>query len=187
MIESSVVITFRLIEFPAEEMSLGIDFSAFPPWMVWLYIILMASVAGITEEVGFRGYMQVPLEKRYGPKAAIVMVSILFMVLHINQAWAPFVLLHLFVIGAAWGILAHASGSLLPSIISHILADIFSFSYFWTDVAGTFKQQTIAETGIDAHFIVWIFLFAISVAFYVWTVRKTFLVRQKAESNLEVV
>ncbi|NIM04086.1 MAG: CPBP family intramembrane metalloprotease, partial [Armatimonadetes bacterium] len=62
---------------------MAFDYSAFPIWLVWLYIILTASVVGITEEVGFRGYMQVPLEKRYGPVVAIAIVSTLFMVLHL--------------------------------------------------------------------------------------------------------
>ena len=53
---------------------MGIDYKAFPLWQIWLYIILTASVAGITEEVGFRGYMQTPLEKRYGPVKGIVLV-----------------------------------------------------------------------------------------------------------------
>ena len=45
-------------------------------------------VAGITEEVGFRGYMQVPLEQKYGPGIAVLLVSLVFVVAHLNQAWA---------------------------------------------------------------------------------------------------
>lgn len=55
--ESSWVVTFRIVEFPAEAFALGIDFSPFPIWQVLFYIVLAAAVAGITEEVGFRGYM----------------------------------------------------------------------------------------------------------------------------------
>jgi len=173
IIESGLVVTFRLVEFPAEAMDMGLDYSAFPLWLVWLYVILMASVAGITEEVGFRGYMQVPLEKRYGPAAGIVFVALMFMLLHLNQAWAPFVLVHLFIIGAMWGILAYASGSLIPAIISHSIADIFSFSYWWTDIAGSFDKRPIAETGVDTHFVIWLLILGISLALFVWAVRKT--------------
>ena len=97
IIESGLVVTFRVVEFPADAWNMGLGYEAFPRWLVWLYVILMASVAGITEEVGFRGYMQVPLEKRYGRVVGIVFVAIMFMVLHLNQAWAPFVLFHLFI------------------------------------------------------------------------------------------
>ncbi|MCK4725907.1 MAG: CPBP family intramembrane metalloprotease [Anaerolineales bacterium] len=182
-IQSSLVITFRVIEFPADAWALGFDYKAFPIWLIWLYIVLMASVAGITEEVGFRGYMQVPLEKRYGPAAGIAIVSIMFMVLHLNQAWAPFVLIHLFVIGVLWGIMAYTSGSLIPGIISHTIADIFNFSYWWTDVAGKFDKMPIAETGIDSHFVIWLLIFVASIALFVWAARKTLLAR-KSEAAL---
>jgi membrane protease YdiL (CAAX protease family) len=177
IIESGLVVTFRIVEFPTEAMSLGLDTSAYPLWMVWMYIVLMAAVAGITEEVGFRGYMQVPLEKRYGPVVGILLVALMFMVFHLNQAWAPFVLFHLFVFGALWGILAYASGSLIPAMISHTVVDIFSFSYWWMDVAGSFGKQPISDTGIDGHFITWVLILVFSILLFVWTVRKTLATR----------
>ena len=177
--QSGLVITFRVFPFPADAFALGFDYSAFPIWLVWLYIILTASVVGITEEVGFRGYMQVPLEKRYGPVAAIAIVSTLFMALHLNQAWAPFVLVHLIFIGVMWGILAYASGSLIPGIISHIVTDIFGFSYWYTDVAGTFDKQLIAETGIDSHFIVWFVILVSSAVLFSWAASKTLAARRQ--------
>jgi membrane protease YdiL (CAAX protease family) len=178
VIQSSLVVTFRIVKFPTEAMNIGVDFRAFPLWQVWLYIILMASVAGITEEVGFRGYMQVPLEKRYGPVFGIIFVALMFMVLHLNQAWAPFVLFHLFLIGVMWGILAYASGSIIPGIISHVVGDIFSFSYWWTDVAGSFDKRPITETGFDSHFILWVLILVVSTILCVWAIRKTLAVRR---------
>ena len=76
--------------------------------------VLAALVAGITEEVGFRGYMQVPLGKRYGPAIAITIVSIVFVLAHLNQAWAGGILIILFIISVLWGVLARVSGSLIP-------------------------------------------------------------------------
>jgi membrane protease YdiL (CAAX protease family) len=174
-------VTFRIVTYPADAWKLGIDYQAFPLWQVWFYIVLAASVAGITEEVGFRGYMQVPLEKRYGPLKGTILVAILFMVFHLNQAWAPFVLLHLFVFGAMWGILAHVSGSIIPGIISHIIVDIFSFSYWWTDVAGTFNKRPITEIGLDGHFAIWLLILFASIVLYVWAARKTFAARKSEE------
>jgi membrane protease YdiL (CAAX protease family) len=179
VIESSAVITFRLVEFPAEAMDSGFDFSATPLWQVWLFIIMAALVAGICEEVGFRGYGQVPLEKRYGPTVAITIISIAFLLFHLNQAWAPHVLFHLFAVGVLWGVLAYATGSLLPGIISHTTADIINFSYWWTDVAGTFDKRPISETGIDAHFVVWAVVFVASLALFAWTAGKTLAARRK--------
>ena len=176
-LQSALVVTFRLIPFPAESFALGFEAGDKPSWLVWLYILLMAAVAGITEEVGFRGYMQVPLEKRYSAWVAILVSGLMFMVLHLNQAWAPYLLLHLFVIGVAWGLLAYVSGSLIPGMVSHVLADIFNFSYWWTDVAGHFERQPIAVSGLDAHFVVWLLVLIVALLGSIWVLRKTNEVR----------
>jgi membrane protease YdiL (CAAX protease family) len=180
VIEAGLVVTFRILEVPAEAWALGYDLSATPSWLAWLFVFTAALVAGITEEVGFRGYMQVPLEKRYGPAIGIMIASIVFVVFHLNQAWAPPVLLHLFAISVLWGILAFASGSLIPGMISHAVADVFSFSYWWTDVAGTFDWRPIGETGFDTHFVVWVAVLVASVALFFWAARKTLAARRQA-------
>jgi membrane protease YdiL (CAAX protease family) len=177
VVQSGFVMTFRLIEFPAEEFTAGYDLSALPIWLAWLGVIMASLVAGICEEIGFRGYMQVPLEKRYGSIGGITIVSIVFVVSHLNQAWAPPVLFHLFAMSVMLGVLAYASGSLIPGIIGHAVMDIPSFAYWWTDVAGTFDKRPIAETGIDAHFVVWSLIFVASVALFIWAVRKTLAAR----------
>ena len=181
LLESSLVVTFRIIEFPAEAWTLAYDFADAPIWQVWLLILMAALVAGITEEVGFRGYMQVPLEERYGPVVGITIVSIMFVVLHLNQAWAAGggILIMLFGISAVWGVLARVSGSLIPGIISHTAADIVNFSYWWTDLAGAFDKRPISETGIDTHFILWITVFMASLALFALAARKTLAARQE--------
>jgi membrane protease YdiL (CAAX protease family) len=178
IIESGLVITFRIIEFPAEAWALGYDYTAVPLWLIWLLIIMSALVAGVCEEIGFRGYGQAPLEERYGPGVAIAVVSSLFVISHLHQAWASPVLFHLFAVSVLWGILAYTSGSLIPGIISHTVADIFSFSYWWTDVAGTFDRRPIAETGIDFHFVAWVLIFVVSAILFCWATRRTLAARR---------
>jgi len=178
--QSSLVLTFRLVEFPAERFDQGFGLDDVPPWIAWMFIVMSSLVAGICEEVGFRGYMQVPLEKRYGPWVAIAITSLMFTLLHLNQAWAPPLLLHLFVLGALWGILAYAAGSLIPGIVAHVVLDVFNFSYWWSDVAGRFEMRPLAETGIDAHLILWSLVFGASLALFVWTVRKTHVARRRS-------
>jgi membrane protease YdiL (CAAX protease family) len=56
-----------------------------PSWAAWLVVIMISAVAAICEEIGFRGYMQVPLEKKYGPLKAISIVSIIFVLVHLHQ------------------------------------------------------------------------------------------------------
>ncbi len=123
--------------------------------------------------------MQVPLENHYGPAVGITIVSIMFTVFHFNQAWAQPVLFQIFAVSVLFGILAYASGSVIPSIIGHTIVDIFNFAFWWTDLGGDFDWQTLAETGIDAPFIMAVLIFVASLALFVWVARKIITVRQQ--------
>lgn len=104
----------------------------------------------------------------------------MFVVVHLNQAWvAPPILVLLFAMGALWGILAHSAGSLIPVMISHVVADIFNFSYWWTDIAGSFDKRPIAETGIDSHFVVWTLVFVASLTLFFRAARRTRVAREQ--------
>jgi membrane protease YdiL (CAAX protease family) len=170
IVQSSFVITFRLIEFPAAKFTA--DYGAldsFPLWATWAILIMSSIVAGICEETGFRGYMQAPLEKKYGPVTAIIITSVLFTMIHLSHTWAAPILPHIFFASVLLGILAWRSGSLIPGIIGHSILDIFDYSIWWTNLTGGFKHQTIFKTGVDLHFVVWvlIFLFALFAFFRV--------------------
>ena len=177
VLQSTLVVTFRLIQFPADRFLQGFGFESQPLWVVWSIIIIASLSAGLTEETGFRGYGLVPLQERYGPVLANIIISVLFVVFHLNQAWAPPLLLHLFVASLMFGLIAYATGSLLPGIIAHTVLDIVNFSYWWTDVAGRFEYQPIAVTGMDLHFLVWTVLFTISGVLFVWGLGKVKAVR----------
>jgi len=182
IVQSGFVVTFRIIEFPAETFTAEYYFDPLPLWLAWLFIITSSLVAGICEETGFRGYMQVPLEKRYGPAVAITIVSIMFLVTHLHQAWALPILFHVFAMSMLLGILAYASGSLIPSMLGHTVMDIFNFSYWWSDVAGKFEQRPISETGIDSHFILWVLVLVVSIAIFSWSARKILQARKSASN-----
>lgn len=175
--QSSVVVTFRLIQFPADRFLVGFGLESQPLWIAWAVIILAALSAGLTEETGFRGYGLVPLQKRYGQVLANIMISAMFVVFHLNQAWAPPLLVHLFVLSFVLGEIAYATGSLLPGIIAHTALDIVNFSYWWTDIAGGFKYQPIAITGMDLHFLVWSMILILSSVLLVWGLGKIKAVR----------
>jgi membrane protease YdiL (CAAX protease family) len=180
IIQSGLVVTFRIMEFPADAFTEEYGFDAMPLWLAWLFIIMSSLVAGICEEVGLRGYMQVPLEQRYGPARAIMIVSLVFLVIHLHQAWAIPILFHVITISVLLGVLAYVSGSLIPSMIGHTVMDIFNFSYWWSDVAGKFDRLPIRETGIDTHFILWTLILVLSISMFSWTAQKTLLARKSA-------
>ena len=176
--QSATVLTFRLIEFPAEA-SADYGLHVLPVWQAWIIIIMAALVAGICEETGFRGYMQVPLEERYGPFVGITIVSIMFTVFHLNQAWAGPVLFQIFTAGVLFGVLAYTSGSLIPGIIGHTIMDIFNFAFWWTDLGWNFEIQTIAVTGIDPLFSISVIIFITSSALFFGVARKIKAIRQQ--------
>jgi membrane protease YdiL (CAAX protease family) len=155
-VHASIVLLFRFVSFPVAEFRQGYDFSLVPsPSLRWLVVVCAATSAGVCEETGFRGYMQQPLEVRYGPSLAILISSLLFTAVHLTKSWAlagmvPIV----FGGGVLLGLLAWSSGSLLLGMIGHVLMDVGLFAYWWTGVAGTFTARPISETGVDRSFLI---------------------------------
>jgi membrane protease YdiL (CAAX protease family) len=140
----------------------------------------MASlVAGICEEVGYRGYMQKPLEERYGPVVGISITSFIFVIVHLHQAWASGMLIHIFVISFMLGYLAYSSKSLLPGIIAHVSFDVINFSYWWSEYVGTIHYETIYTTGIDNHFIISIAVFLVTTIFFIVAIKKLLKARNE--------
>jgi membrane protease YdiL (CAAX protease family) len=177
--QSSLVVTFRFIEFPAEQFTAAYSFLADAPvWAAWLLVIMISAVAAICEETGFRGYMQVPLEKRYGPLVSISIVSIVFVLVHLHQAWSGPLIVHIFFISVLFGTLAYYSGSLIPGIIAHFIMDICNFSFWWSDLGGQFSKEPISITGVDTHFVLWSVFFLAGVAGFVVMVRRMRLVKE---------
>ena len=165
-------LTFRIYEFQPEIFKTARYLSDYPSWMAWSVIIMASLVAGICEEVGFRGYMQKPLEQKFGPIVGISIASFMFVIVHLHQAWASGILPAIFAISFAIGYLAYATNSLLLGIIAHFSFDIINFSYWWSDVAGSFEHQPISITGIDNHFVITVIVLVLSTALFVLSIRK---------------
>jgi membrane protease YdiL (CAAX protease family) len=161
-VHASLVLLFRIVPFPAAAFHRGYDFSFIASHqMQWLACIVSALSAGICEEVGFRGYMQRPIEKSSGPVVAIAISSLAFMLIHLTKDWALIGMVPIvFGAGVLLGALARASGTLLFGILGHWFMDIGLFAYWWTQIAGTFSQRPIAETGVDMAACVELLIFA---------------------------
>ncbi len=173
IVQTSFVITFRMITFPAARFTA--DYKAldnFSAWAAWAILIMSSIVAGICEETGFRGYMQVPLEKKYGPVVAITLTSLIFTLIHLSRTWALPILPHIFFASVLLGILAYKCGSLIPGIIGHSILDVFDYSIWWTDLTGGFTRQTIFKTGVDLHFIVWVLIFLLALFGFLRVMRR---------------
>jgi membrane protease YdiL (CAAX protease family) len=150
-VHAALVLLFRVVPFPAEAFHHGYDLSFISsPAMQWAAVVVAALSAGVCEETGFRGYMQRPIEKRHGPLIAILISSLFFTLPHLSKDWALLGMVPIiFGAGLLLGTLAEASGTLVFCILGHWIMDIGLFAYWWTQIAGTFPQRPVAETGID--------------------------------------
>lgn len=172
IVQASFVITFRIIPLPDSFSSQYGVIETLPKWVAWLAVVMSSLVAGICEEVGFRGYMQVPLEKRFGSRIAIVIVSVIFVLIHLDRAWALPVLPVIFCASVLLGIIACRTNSLIPGVIGHTILDVFDYSFWWTHLMGNRSWRTVDVSGLDAHFIFWCSLFLTSAAGFFWAIRK---------------
>jgi len=155
-VHAAIVVLFRLVPFPAEAFHRGYDLSFIPTReMQLLACVVSAASAGICEETGFRGYMQVPIEKRHGAFVAIFISSLFFMAIHLTKDWSLIGMVPIvFVAGVLYGTLAWASKSLVFGMIGHTIMDIGLFAYWWTQILGTFPQRPISQTGVDQMFYI---------------------------------
>jgi membrane protease YdiL (CAAX protease family) len=173
IVQASFVITFRLVDFPSEKFTADYRIlDNMPLWVAFTVVIMSSIVAGICEETGFRGYMQAPLEKKYGPSRAIIITSVIFVLIHLSHSWASPILPHIFFASVLLGILAYKTGSLIPGIIGHSILDVFDYSVWWSNITGGFHMQTIFKTGIDLHFIIWAMVFILALFVFFRLMRK---------------
>lgn len=173
-VHASIVLLFRFIPFPREAFRRGHDFSFIPTLSFrWLAVLVSALSAGVVEETGFRGYLQTPIEQRFGAKPAVLISSIFFTLLPAKEGWEILGMVPI-VLGAGLllGLLACASRSLIPGIVGHIIMDIGLFAYWWTGIAGDFTARPISETGVDRFFVGSALAFATSLSAVLFAIRK---------------
>jgi membrane protease YdiL (CAAX protease family) len=120
----------RLVRVPFDPLP---DLSRYPFLTVLVVFLMSAAVAGFLEEAGFRGYMQVPLERRYGPITASAMVAIVFGLWHFSHGLAYTLprLPYYFAISIIYSAMAYFSKSLMPVVAIHTSGDAIEFLYVW--------------------------------------------------------
>jgi membrane protease YdiL (CAAX protease family) len=103
--------------------------SGYPIFTVFCLVLMSAAVAGITEEAGFRGYMQSPIERRHGPAIAITVAGIAFGSLHFTHGFANTLprLPYYFAVAVVYGAIAYLTNSVLPTMVIHACGDALEF------------------------------------------------------------
>jgi len=121
-----------------------------PPLTLVTIVVTISVMAGIVEEAAFRGYMQGRIERRHGPVAAILVVSIVFALAHFPTSLAAIPRMCLILIASTgYGILAYLTRSILPGVILHAAGDIFSFGLLWLSVRGAAVPSHAPTRGLS--------------------------------------
>jgi len=154
------MISYRLVVVPSEELPMP----DMPWWSTYSVLLMISIVAGVSEEVGFRGYIQSPLEKRYGPVIAICVASALFWIAHLNHANGVPRVGALFIMGASLGTLAWCARSIWPAIIAHATADTLIFMGSVSSIGPDYIWEPVPlkESGVDGFFWIVILLVVLS-------------------------
>jgi membrane protease YdiL (CAAX protease family) len=140
----------RLVALPQQQLP---DLAHIPKFTVLSLLIMAAPVAGIVEESAFRGYMQGPIERRYGLFVAILITGTMFAVAHLDFTlvlW-PYYL----AVTAIYGTVTRLANSILPAIVLHTAGNIYSNMDLWLHgyaewQAPAGSSARIWQTGVDA-------------------------------------
>ena len=135
--------------------------SGMPPLTAFLLLTMASVVAGVTEEAAFRGYMQTPIERRYGLAPAILINGTMFGLLHFpNHPDAVLTMLPYYIaVAAVYGGLTWAANSILPALVLHAGGDVWSLGRLWVTGRPEWQLSTsqptlVRDTGVDAGLVI---------------------------------
>lgn len=145
---------------PVRAPSVSISLSSYPLPTIIGALLSIATIAAVTEEIAFRGYMQQPLEAAYGIVPAVLIVGIMFWVAHLDHGITITHLPFQMSASIALGLLVYLTRSLIPAMIAHGAADILlqpaylfrhpefvwkalSARPVWEGVASTFPERLL--------------------------------------------
>ena len=144
----------RLVVLPQQELP---DLAQVPKITVLALLLMAAPVAGIIEEAAFRGYMQGPIERRYGLPVAILITGTMFAVAHLDFTlilWPYYV-----AVGAIYGTVTYLTKSILPAVVLHTAGNMYSNMDLWLHGQAEWQAASgpavlIWKTGVDHSFLI---------------------------------
>jgi membrane protease YdiL (CAAX protease family) len=89
----------------------------------WILLIMgVVIIASISEEILFRGFLQVSLERKGDITRAVILSSVTWTIIHVNPYWA----IQIFITGVIIGFLAWRTNSVYPTMIVHATNNFIS-------------------------------------------------------------
>lgn len=141
------------------------DLDRYPLALVLTGLVMTAVVAAVTEEAGFRGYMQSMLDRHLGSVSSTVLVATIFGLIHLSHGFAPQRLMINAAASVILSLTARRTGSIRPGIVVHAAFDILVPSYAWAR-RGASMPHAVQPHGPDTFFVAQC---AIAVAFVALT------------------
>lgn len=112
----------RMVALP--EQRLPEEFLRLPRVTAVVLLLAAAPIAGLVEEAAFRGYLQGPIERRFGLPLAILVSGTMFAIAHLDFTWIlwPYYL----AVAALYGVVTHLTRSILPAVTLHTGGNLYS-------------------------------------------------------------
>jgi membrane protease YdiL (CAAX protease family) len=102
-------------------------------------IVVIGLLAGIGEELFFRGYMQTRLRERWGAWPAILVTAVLFGLIHMDPWHTPVAT----GIGVTLGWITELSGSLRPAVLAHVVNNVLSVVFLGFGVEVSYRGHLV--------------------------------------------
>jgi membrane protease YdiL (CAAX protease family) len=136
-------------------------------------LVVGAAGAAIVEEAAFRGYMQGPIERRYGLVVAILVTGTTFTITHLHYTLFLWLLPHYVAVAAIYGTVTYLTQSILPSVVLHTGWNLYSNLDAWLHGQVRWPGPSgptvlIWNTGADASFWILSTSLVIVAATMVW-------------------
>jgi membrane protease YdiL (CAAX protease family) len=162
----------RMVLLPQQQLP---DLSRVPKITVLSLLLMAAPVAGIVEEAAFRGYMQGPIERRYGLGIAILVTGTMFAVAHLDFTlilWPYYV-----AVAAIYGLVTYLTQSILPAVVLHTSGNLYSNLDLWLHgqaewQAASSPDALIWKTGADTSFWINSLALLVTTAAAAWAYRR---------------
>lgn len=127
-----LLIVFRLLLpsiLPVAPPEIKIDLSGSSTTVIFGLLMSVAAIAGVTEEIVFRGYLQKQLEDAYGITPAILLTGLMFWLAHADKVSVTHLPFHLLA-SVLFGALAYLTRSLWPAIFAHAAGDAIALPVY---------------------------------------------------------
>jgi len=141
------ILQYALRSLPPEAIGLLFMLAELPLWTSIPIALFTALFIGVQEEMSYRGYMQVPLESKYGPAVFLGIPALMFAISHgLDAERLPV----FFLVSLGWGFLAWRTGSIIPGIFLHTVIDAASF--LWGIIDTESLVALLAYSVVDQGF-----------------------------------